>query len=292
MTGPSRSPGGTPPPPSAAPLTAPAPWLPPARSNPPAPDVLPVSRFGRETHEGTGAPLTLTAPDGRRLRIVDPVSHPSATGDPGTNSRTEQGASTTPHAGAGESFHYALSLELDRVRPGWRDTHGIGGAGPGATAAALRELLARTLEAADLLDPANPDSPSGDDVTAIERQEKVTGEELDRAGIVLAGPHREEFEALGLLSTGATQALVSRPDLRRALLAALLRRRGDAADDTGWRHTAADLMAPTAAQALGIRITVVRDDLGHQTYGDPTPPEIVLHLAGDHWYAALPDPWS
>lgn len=199
--------------------------------------------------------------------------------------------SATPHAGAGESFHHALSLELDRVRPDWRDTHGIGGAKPGATAA-LRELLARTLESADLLDPANPDSPSLDDVTAIEPQETVTGEELDRAGIVLAEPHREEFEALGLLATGATHALASRPDLRRALLAALLRRRGDAADDTGWRHTAADLMAPLAAQALGIRITVVRDDLGHQTYGDPTWPEIVLHLAADHWYAAQPDPSS
>ncbi len=278
--------------PERRPLTAPAPWLPPARPNPPAPDALPVSRFDRETHEGTGAPLSLTAPDGRRLRIVDPVSHPSATGDAGPDSLTEQGTSTAPHAGGGESFHRALSLELDRVRPDWRDTHGIGGARPGETAAALRELLARTLEAADLLDPANPDSPSVDDVTAIEPQEKVTGEELDRAGIVLAGPHREEFEALALLPTGATHALASRPELRRALLAALLRRRGDAADDTGWRHTAADLMAPLAAQALGIRITVVRDDLGHQTYGDPTRPEIVLHLAAGHWYAAQPDPSS
>ncbi|MFI1980567.1 hypothetical protein [Streptomyces wedmorensis] len=269
---------------------APQPWLPPARSNPPAPDVLPVSRFGRETHEGTGAPLSLTAPDGRRFRIVDPAPNPppGAGTDPATCSRTDEGTSTASHAGTGESFHHALSLELDRVRPGWRDTHGIGGAGPGATAA-LRELLARTLESADLLDPANPDSPSLDDVTAIEPQEKVTVEELDRAGIVLAGPHRKEFDALGLLPTGAAHALASRPDLRRALLAAFLRRRGGAADESGWRHTAADLMAPLAAQALGIRVTVVRDDRGYQTYGDPLKPEIVLHLTGDHWYVAQPD---
>ncbi|MFC8276940.1 hypothetical protein ACFUJR_31320 [Streptomyces sp. NPDC057271] len=270
---------------------APQPWLPPARSNPPAPDARPVSRFDRETHEGTGAPLSLTAPDGRRFRIVDPAPNPApgAGTDPATDSRTDEGTSTASHSGAGESFHHALSLELDRVRPGWRDTHGIREARPGATAAALRELLARTLESADLLDPANPDSPPVDDVTAIEPQEQVTAEELDRAGIILTGPHRRELDALGLLPTGAAHALASRPDLRRALLAALLRRRGGAPDQSGWRHTAADLMAPIAAQALGIRVTVVRDDRGYQTYGDPLHPEIVLHLTGDHWYVAQPD---
>ncbi|MEU8527075.1 hypothetical protein AB0C77_15975 [Streptomyces sp. NPDC048629] len=257
---------------------APQPWLPPAGTGEQAAaEDDEATRYVRETDEGSGRPLRLTAPDGTTYRVVDAAPADEPGGSNGT---------TGPRHPAGSSFHLSLAHQLDSTLPWWRRTYGVpDGDGPN-TVAALRELLARRLETAATTDPDDPDAPLIDDVTALDLKEQPTADELDRVGIVLSEKHRLEFDALGTLPTGAAHALGTRPELRRALLAALLRRRADTPDRTGWHHTAADLLAPLAAQVFGVRITVVRDDLGHQTFGHPDAPEIVLHLADAHWYAA------
>ncbi|MFE5301630.1 hypothetical protein [Streptomyces sp. NPDC056632] len=234
---------------------APEPWLPPARTEPKAAEDDTVARYTRETDEASGKPVALTAPDGSRHRVVD---------------------ATPTTARPGSSFPYSLARRLDRALPGWRRRHGVPDGDGDAVATALRGILARALEGGAL----------DDDATALDLKERITANELDQSGITLSDEHRREFDVLHTLPTGAAYALASRPELRRALLAAMLRRPGDAPDRTGWHHTAADLLAPLAAHAFGVRITVVRDDLGHQTFGDPDAPGFVLHLADEHWYVA------
>lgn len=56
--------------------------------------------------------------------------------------------------------------------------------------------------------------------------------------------------------------------------------------DAGWNHAAADLLPVLAARLLGLNLTVVRGDLGHQTFTPPdrlAPLEVTLHVQ-DHQY--------
>ncbi|WP_137022870.1 lonely Cys domain-containing protein, partial [Streptomyces albus] len=186
--------------------------------------------------------------------------------------------------GADNSFFRALQQALPAAR-----THTDGTA---LDAAALRRAFADTVEA---LPPESPllayFSPDETDT--------FTSAELDAAALDLGTdtPQRREFDALGVIphSAGDRPSPDRRyqplsPDQRRGLAAAQLRRAADAADETGWNHSAADLLPALAARRYGVGVRVVREDGTYQDFPpDPSRPladdaeRVVLYLADGHF---------
>ncbi|MFG2960185.1 lonely Cys domain-containing protein [Streptomyces sp. NPDC048291] len=182
----------------------------------------------------------------------------------------------------GRSFFHALGESLGRESAGDADT--------------LRR------EFADRLAALPDDSPLLAYVTP-DTKDTFTDDELRAAGVDLGTdtPQRREFDALGVLphSAGpqATPDQRHRPltaAQRRAIAVAQLRRpaAADAADETGWDHSAADVLASLAAQRFGVVVRVVAADGTFQDYGpDPDVPaaadaeRVVLHLTDRHFRA-------
>ncbi|MET9442317.1 hypothetical protein [Streptomyces sp. NPDC006610] len=159
----------------------------------------------------------------------------------------------------GEAFFRALGEGLARTAPHLLAERGLDPA-DAALPAALRELLA-----ARLSDPADADLLA---LVAPDDTDRFTAEEIDGTGPVpdLAPdtPGRREFDALGVVPHAADLS-----DRARARLAvAQLTRAGDAADEAGWNHGAADLLPLLAARTFGIDVTVV---LGDGAFLDFTP---------------------
>ncbi|MGI5446943.1 hypothetical protein ACQEVM_14440 [Streptomyces sp. CA-243310] len=198
----------------------------------------------------------------------------------------------------GDAFFHALAEGLARTAPALRARHGIDPADPG-TPRALRRLLA-----ARLTDPADADLLAA---TAPDDTDVFTAAEIDATGpapdLTAGTPGRREFDQLGVVphAVGLDAAA------RAALGTAQLNRPGDADDDAGWDHAAADLLPLLAARTFGIDVTVVLGDGTFQTFtpGDrPGPgrlrglveppetvrPHVVLVLADRHYRLAVPDP--
>ncbi|ALO99335.1 hypothetical protein SHL15_8385 [Streptomyces hygroscopicus subsp. limoneus] len=193
----------------------------------------------------------------------------------------------------GGSFHHALADGLRHLAPG-RQGGDARAANQPFAAERLREWLAARLggtDDPDLLAFAAPDT-----------QDTFSPAELRDAGIGFpdGSPERREFEDTGHLP------LHHEPFApERVRLAALqLRRAPDAGDPGTWDHGAADLLPALAARALGVRVTVVREDGRFQDFAPPAPegataedatgprertPHVVLYLADRHFQSAVPD---
>ncbi|MER5780048.1 hypothetical protein ABT144_38255, partial [Streptomyces sp. NPDC002039] len=198
----------------------------------------------------------------------------------------------------GDAFFHALAEGLARTAPALRARHGIDPADPG-TPRALRRLLA-----ARLTDPADADLLAA---MAPDDTDVFTAAEIDATGpapdLTAGTPGRREFDQLGVVP----HAVRLDATARAALGTAQLNRRGDADDDTGWDHAAADLLPLLAARTFGIDVTVVLGDGTFQTFtpgdrpgsgrlqGLVEPPEtdrphVVLVLDDRHYRLAVPDP--
>ncbi|MET9921979.1 glycosyltransferase [Streptomyces sp. NPDC006435] len=225
--------------------------------------------------DGEGRTVGLKDPDGRVLELVEPPS------------------STSPLLDIGTSFQRSLLDAVERARPGLLTELGLRGRHgkdrPGADVVRLRQRLAEQLTA---------DRDELAAFLATDPQERFTAQELADAGVVLSAPETvEHTDARGRLPQAVADRLT--PDQRLALArTALLRPAGEQIGDrkdAGWNHGAGDLMALLAARVLGIPVTVVREDLNHQTFdaagpltaGAPPLPGVVLHLADDLYRAAV-----
>ncbi|WP_327167286.1 hypothetical protein [Streptomyces subrutilus] len=235
---------------------------------PPAPAVRPP------------APRFTPSPDGGRLTSPDHVAY-------------------TVHEVPrdGDAFFHALAEGLARTAPALLTRHGIDPADPRAPRALRRTLAAR------LSDPADADLLAA---VAPDDTDVFTAAEIDATGPVAdlaAGtPGRREFDQLGVVPYAAAL-----DDAARAALAtAQLARTGDADDDAGWDHAAADLLPVLAARTFGTDVTVVRGDGSFQTFTPgprpgsahlhglvpppPPRPHVVLVLTDRHYRLAVPDP--
>ncbi|MDW6056864.1 hypothetical protein SAZ11_00500 [Streptomyces sp. FXJ1.4098] len=128
-----------------------------------------------------------------------------------------------------------------------------------------------------------------------------TSAELDAAALDLGidTPQRREFDVLGVIphSAGDRPGPERRyqpltPAQRRGLAAGQLRRAANAANDTGWDHSAADLLPALAARTYGVGVRVVREDGTYQDFSPnsdrPLPPgaeRVVLYVADRHFRA-------
>ncbi|MEV6536532.1 lonely Cys domain-containing protein, partial [Streptomyces sp. NPDC051639] len=204
-------------------------------------------------------PTVLTSPDGTRYTVFD-----------------------VPRDG--DAFYRAIAEGLlhevhDRQAPD------VPGDDPGEAGRAVRALLADALE-----EPANADLLA---FAAPDTHDVFSAQELADSGVRYpeGSPEQREFEATGYFPLHDAQ-----PDaVRAALAAAQVRRPGDADGDTGWNHGAADVLPALAARAFGVKVTVVRDDGSFHAYvpsgagaGEGLP-HVVLHLADQHFQAALAD---
>ncbi|WP_345655543.1 toxin glutamine deamidase domain-containing protein [Streptomyces tremellae] len=213
-----------------------------------------------------GLPPRLTAPDGTTYTVRD-----------------------VPRDGDG--FYRSLALGL-----GHADPARLAGSVPADEAehagTALRALLADRLTDPDHADLLAFVSPDTDDT--------FTRAEAAGAGLRFARTSRQGAEFAATHRMPLHEVLSE--DERTALAVAQLRRpgtvpaSGEHAPGTadGWDHGAADILPALAARVFGARVTVVRDD---GTYEDFAPqatdhatlPHVVLHLAGRHYTAALPE---
>ncbi|WP_064273218.1 lonely Cys domain-containing protein [Streptomyces sp. RTd22] len=216
-------------------------------------------RYTEVTALGDGAPA-LKSPEGTTHRLLD--------------------------VPADNSFLRAFQRALPAAR--------TGADGAPLHAAGLRNALADAVEGlpddSPLLAYFSPDET-----------DTFTSAELDAAALDLGTdtPQRREFDALGVIPHSAgDQPTPDRryrplsPAQRRGLAAAQLRRGADAANDTGWDHSAADLFPALAARAYGVGVRVVRDD---GTYRDFSPhpdrplpsgaERVVLYLTDRHFRA-------
>ncbi|MDH2393553.1 hypothetical protein QCN29_33270 [Streptomyces sp. HNM0663] len=233
---------------------------PPVVFNTPPANRAPERARYTEAPGESGGPTTLTSPTGDVYALRD------VTAD-------------------GDAFHHALVEGLHHAEPAL-----LGDLGTlpdrGTIVSALRERLADRLrhpDNADLLGFASPDT-----------MDAFSAAELAAAGIVLDRntPEGREFDDSGRIPMHAGLSDAQ----RGALAAAQVLRPGDAADDAGWDHGAADLLPALAARTFGARITVVRGDDGH--FQDFTPlgaaedeelPHVVLHLKDRHYQLAVRD---
>ncbi|MEU2131694.1 hypothetical protein [Streptomyces sp. NPDC018352] len=152
------------------------------------------------------------------------------------------------------------------------------------TATPVAELLGRmtdtlTNDSGDLLDFTTPDL-----LDRFAQQELADGGPTFAEG----SPEKREFDdPAGTLPLYAQLS----PGERKALALAQLRRPGNAPDNTGWDHGAADLLPALAARTFGVRVTVVRDDGTFQDFDPGTTDEptqrVVLYLKDRHYQAAL-----
>ncbi|WP_211301846.1 lonely Cys domain-containing protein, partial [Streptomyces sparsogenes] len=186
----------------------------------------------------------------------------------------------------GNSFYRAFQRALPAAR--------TGGDGAPLDAAGLRNVLADAVEGlpddSPLLAYFSPDET-----------DTFTAAELDTAALDLGTdtPQRREFDALGVIphSAGDRPGPERRyqplsPAQRRGLAAAQLRRAANAANDTGWDHSAADLLPALAARTYGVGVRVVREDGTYQDFSPnpdrPLPPgaeRVVLYVADRHFRA-------
>ncbi|MGW2892547.1 EndoU domain-containing protein [Streptomyces griseoruber] len=160
------------------------------------------------------------------------------------------------------------------------------------TAAADRQEIVRDLRtrlAGELDDPRNADLL---DFTSPDTRDGFDDSELAASGVTFDqdSPERREFEATGRMPLHAELPTAQRAALARAQLL----RSGDAEQDAGWDHGAADLLAALASRHFGARITVVGADGAFQDFTPPPSdarealPHVVLHLENRHFRAALP----
>lgn len=195
----------------------------------------------------------------------------------------------------GESFFRALAEGLDRADPELLTSVGIDLADSNAMTLLRRRLAAR------LTDPADADLLA---FVAPDDTDVFSSGEIDNAGLDLGAdtPARREFDALGGLMPYAADLS---PEVRAGLAEAQLLRRGDADAETGWNHSAADLLPTLAARTFGVRITVVGGDGSFQHFtpggrtgggnlqglvrdADRDLPHVVLSLEDRHYQLALP----
>ncbi|MFE7810861.1 lonely Cys domain-containing protein [Streptomyces sp. NPDC057433] len=195
----------------------------------------------------------------------------------------------------GEAFFRALAHGLERAAPGLLSAQGIDPDGPRAMSELRRRMASWLTDHADgdLLAAVAPDATDA-----------FGADEIAAAGLDLAAdtPARREFDGLGGLLPHAVDLT---PEVRAELAITQLLRRGDAASEAGWNHSAADLLPLLAARTFGVRVTVVRSDGGFQDFtpGHPTGEEnlrglvetsehtgahVVLSLDDRHYRLALP----
>ncbi|MEU6483646.1 hypothetical protein [Streptomyces sp. NPDC046887] len=234
---------------------------------PPAPPAPPRPRY-LASPDGTG----LTAPDGTGHTLLD-----------------------VPRDG--DAFFHALAHGLAVSAPALAAQHDIDPTDPD-TPRILRALLA-----ARLSDPADADLL---DAVAPDDTDTFAAAEIDATGPVAAlapgTPGRREFDQLAVVPHAAALDSTARSRLAQSQLL----RPGSAPGDTGWDHSAADLLPLLAARTFGVQVTVVRGDGTFQTFtpgrrpgpalppalggGTPGPyPPIVLHLDDRHYRLAVPD---
>ncbi|MEU3185087.1 hypothetical protein ABZ707_12925 [Streptomyces sp. NPDC006923] len=251
-------------------------------------------------------PVTFRAPP---KPVAPPEAAPppaytrTSTDDGGTLLVSPENAHYTLHdvPRDGDAFLHALAEGLERAAPGLLAEHGVDLTDRPAASARLRELLASRLSDpsdADLLDLVAPDET--DTFTADE----VAGAGLgpaDPGGLGQNTPGRREFDALGGLIPHSV-----RPDAatRAALAAAQIRRPGNAPGETGWNHSAGDLLPILAARTFGAHITVVGGDGRFQDFtpgtradsgqlkalldgAEPPRPHVVLSLDDQHYQLAV-----
>ncbi|MFI9042245.1 hypothetical protein [Streptomyces sp. NPDC053726] len=186
----------------------------------------------------------------------------------------------------GDAFYHALAQGLARTDPKLLTEKGIDLADPPTAVARLRELLTGSLT-----DPANVDLL--EHVTADERDtftvDEITAVGAEHAGLAPGTQGRREFDALGgPMPHSVTPASAA----RAALAAAQIRRPGAAAAETGWNHSAADLLPLLAARTFGVEVTVVGDAGRFQDFTvgaqQGARPRVVLLLSDRHYQVALP----
>ncbi|MEU6062772.1 hypothetical protein ABZ859_32435, partial [Streptomyces sp. NPDC047097] len=239
-----------------------------SRPRPPAPPAPPRPRY-------------LASPDGTRLTAPDGTGHTLL---------------DVPRDG--DAFFHALAQGLAAAAPALAAHHGIDPADPD-TPRILRAMLA-----ARLADPADADLL---DAVAPDDTDTFAAAEIDATGPVAAlapgTPGRREFDQLAVVPHAAALDSTARSRLARSQLL----RPGSAPGDTGWDHSAADLLPLLAARTFGVEVTVVRGDGTFQTFtpgrrpgpglppalggGTPGPyPPLVLLLDDRHYRLAVPAP--
>ncbi|MFD9561257.1 hypothetical protein [Streptomyces sp. NPDC059994] len=249
-----------------APRTAPrpAPWRPdpmPATARTATTDE--PRRYTALLADPEGRPLTLLSPDGER--VLDIVETPAAEPVSGT------------------SFLRSLVHAVDTTAPHLLDTRGLRGDDLTSTVRTVAHALADQLLPEGELTPWQRELA---DTLAPGPSDRFTAQDVDAADITLTAAERQELAAHHRLP----RALTLTPEQRLALARLSLLRPGDGRVgdrvDAGWNHAAADLLPVLAARLLGLNLTVVRGDLGHQTFTPPdrlTPLEVTLHVQ-DHQY--------
>ncbi|MCZ4081474.1 OTU domain-containing protein [Streptomyces antarcticus] len=205
------------------------------------------------------APVTYTPPSGPP-RAAEPPPAPRYTPSAdGARLTSPDGAAYTVHEVPrdGDAFFHALAEGLARTAPELLARHAIDPGDP-RTPRALRRLIA-----ARLTDPADADLLA---VVAPDDTDVFTAAEIDATGpapdLAAGTPGRREFDQLGIVPHAAALD----DGARAALATAQLERPGDADDEAGWDHAAADLLPLLAARTFGIDVTVVRGDGTFQTF--------------------------
>ncbi|MFD4856771.1 WXG100-like domain-containing protein, partial [Streptomyces atratus] len=230
--------------------------------------------YTAEGEDSQGRPVSLKAPDGRVLHLVEPPSTGPA------------------HLDIGTSFHRSLLDAVERAHPGLLAELGLHAQGRSLSAADVEHLRQR------LADRLMADRDELAEFLAIDPQERFTAQELADAGIALSEAQAAEHAASRSRLPETVAARLT-PDQRLDLARTTLLRSGDGQigdrKDAGWNHSAGDLAALLAARVLGIPVTVVQSDLNHLTFAAPgtdtggnTRSGVVLHLADDRYRPAVP----
>ncbi|MER5874036.1 hypothetical protein ABT106_30725, partial [Streptomyces sp. NPDC002044] len=230
------------------------------------------------------APVTYTPPPGPPRAAAPPLVPRYTPSADGARLTSPDGAAYTVHEVPrdGDAFFHALAEGLARTAPELLARHTID---PGdlRTPRALRRLIA-----ARLTDPADADLLA---VVAPDDTDVFTAAEIDATGpapdLAAGTPGRREFDQLGVVPHAAALDGAA----RAVLGTAQLERPGDADDDAGWDHAAADLLPLLAARTFGVDVTVVRGDGTFQTFtprASPSPASPSADPASAD--PALPDP--
>ncbi|MEW2219198.1 hypothetical protein AB0939_07755 [Streptomyces sp. NPDC006990] len=283
----------------------------PTRGGMPEPVLPPVRRPDRERAAGAPrglptvpeAPQAETGPPDRYTALTSPAD--DSTGAPGL--RAPDGTAHWLRDVPGDnSFCRAFDTALE-VLAGQADSPVAPRGGPPRTAVpagpAVGDPAALRIRFADALASLPDDSPLLGYLAPDER-DTFTSPELDAAALDLGNgtPQQREFEALGVIPHSAGDRPGPEhahrplsPAQRRGLAAAQLRRPPDAEGGTGWDHGAADILPALAAELFGLRVRIVLADgsfLDHWPRrpepASADPPTVVLHLAGRHYRAVLP----
>ncbi|WP_432070834.1 hypothetical protein [Streptomyces sp. AA1529] len=282
----------------------------PTRGGMPEPVLPPVRRPDRE--RTAGAPHGLpTVPEARQAETGPPDRY-TALASPADDSAGAPGLRApdgTAHwlrdVPGDNSFCRAFGTALE-VLAGQAGSSAAP-RGPHRTAVpagpAVGDPAALRARFADALAALPDDSPLLGYLAPDER-DTFTSPELAAAALDLGNgtPQQREFEALGVIPHSAGDRPGPEhahrplsPAQRRGLAAAQLRRPPEAEGGTGWDHGAADVLPALAAELFGLRVRIVLADgsfLDHwPDRPEPAPadpPTVVLHLAGRHYRAVLP----